>query len=40
MKNITNIRTTFITLLIGFSQIYAWATTYYIPATLVNLVAK
>ena len=40
MKNITNVRTNFITLLIGFSQIYAWATTYYIPATLVNLVAK
>lgn len=29
----------FITLLIGFSQIYAWATTYYLPATLVKILS-
>ena len=39
MKYNDTIRTNFLTFLIGFSQIYAWATTYYLPATLVNLVA-
>lgn len=29
----------FLTFLIGLGQLYAWATTYYIPATLVQLVA-
>ena len=30
----------FLTFLIGFSQIYAWATTYYLPAALIEIVAK
>lgn len=34
-----NVRIHFLTFLLGFSQIYAWATTYYLPATLVNMVA-
>ncbi len=39
MTNNNQIRIHFLTFLIGFSQIYAWATTYYLPATLVKIVA-
>jgi MFS family permease len=39
MKTDSSIRIHFLTLLIGFSQIYAWATTYYIPAALVQVIA-
>ncbi len=38
MKTNEDIRVNFITFLIGFSQIYAWATTYYLPATLIKIV--
>lgn len=34
----SEIRRNFLTFLLGFSQIYAWATTYYLPATLANIV--
>lgn len=34
----SKIKINFLTILIGFSQIYAWATTYYLPATLIKLV--
>ena len=40
MKTTDNPRTHSLTFLIGFAQIYAWATTYYLPATLVNIVAN
>ena len=41
MKDIKRpIRFHYLTFLVGFSQIYAWATTYYLPATLINIVAK
>lgn len=39
MKTDQNIRIHFLTSLMGFSQIYAWATTYYLPAALVKVVA-
>lgn len=39
MKNSNPVQVHFLTFLIGFSQIYAWATTYYLPATLVKIVA-
>lgn len=35
----TKTRINFLTFLIGFSQIYAWATTYYLPAALAKTVA-
>lgn len=40
MKTEQKIRVNWITFLIGFSQIYAWATTYYLPATLIKIVPE
>lgn len=40
MKANEKISDHFITLLIGFSQIYAWATTYYLPAILIKMVPQ
>lgn len=38
MKAAKHIPVHLITLLLGFSQVYAWATTYYLPATLIKIV--
>jgi MFS family permease len=40
MQTNKNIRVNFLTVLIGFAQIYAWATTYYLPAALTQFVAE
>ncbi len=40
MKNNSHAKSLYLTLLIGFSQLYAWATTYYLPATLINIVPE
>jgi len=40
MNKNNKIRINLITFLIGFSQIYAWATTYYLPATLIKIVPQ